>query len=456
MPLAGVVEVNAAVEAAHEAFASWRAWQPAERARVLRRFAQLFERDTDEIARLSTLDIGIPCSASGFMVAMAANWANYYAGWADKGEGRVTSVAAHQRELAFTIPEPYGVIGIILTWNGPISSVGMKLMPALAAGNTAVLKPSELTPYAIEHVVGLVRESGIPDGVVNVVLGGPETGEALVRHPHVQKVSFTGGPPTARKILTACAESLKPAVLELGGKSANVVFPDADLDLAVTRNTHGVLGVMAGQGCAIPSRMLVHDEIYDAVAERVVAIARAMPIGDPCDPATVVGPVVTRAAQERIIGMIERAQTGDAGKLLLGGGIPGGDLAKGFLVEPTVFGDVDPTSELGRIEVFGPVLCLMRFRTEDEAVAIANATDYGLASYVYTQDLGRVKRMATNLHAGGVYVNGASPVIGCELPFGGVGNSGFGREGARRGCANLPAPRRSALPETIEWIVALW
>jgi acyl-CoA reductase-like NAD-dependent aldehyde dehydrogenase len=274
---------------------------------------------------------------------------------------------------------------------------------------------------------------GIPDGVVNVVLGGPETGEALVRHPFVQKVSFTGGPPTARKILAACAESLKPAVLELGGKSANVVFPDADLDVAVTTNTFGVLGVMAGQGCAIPSRMLVHASVYDQVAEKVVTLAGGMRCGDPFDPATVVGPVITKSAQERILGMIERAQSEGAGKLLVGGGVPGGDLASGFFVEPTVVGDVDPASELGQIEVFGPVLSLMRFSSEEEAVAMANATNYGLASYVYTSDLGRVNRLATQLRAGGVYVNGAVPVVGCELPFGGVGISGFGREGGEEG-----------------------
>ena len=314
-----------------------------------------------------------------------------------------------------------------------MSSIGMKLMPALAAGNTVVLKPSELTPYAVEHVMQLVGEAGLPDGVVNLVFGGPQTGEALVRHPIVQKVSFTGGPPTARKILAACADGLKPAVLELGGKSANIVFPDADLDAAATRNTFGVLGVMAGQGCAIPSRMLVHEDVYDEVADKVVTQARGMRCGDPFDPATVVGPVITKSAQERILGMIERAQSEGAARLLVGGGVPGGDLANGYFVEPTVFGDVDPASELGQVEVFGPVLSLMRFSSEEEAIEMANATPYGLSSYVYTSDLGRANRLIRRLHAGGVYINGAGPVVGCELPFGGVGISGFGREGGEEG-----------------------
>jgi aldehyde dehydrogenase (NAD+) len=297
--------------------------------------------------------------------------------------------------------------------------------------NAVVMKPSELTPYATEHLIGIVREAGIPDGVVNLVLGGPETGDALVRHPLVKKVSFTGGRATARKILAACAESLKPAVLELGGKSANVLFPDADLDTAVAVNAFSVLGTLAGQGCAIPSRMIVHNDIYDDVVERVLAVVAGMQCGDPFDPATVISPVVTREAQERILAMIDRAQN-DGAKLLAGGRAPG-HLPKGFFVEPTVFGDVDPASELGQIEVFGPVLSLMRFETEEQAIEIANSTHYGLASYVYTKDIDRLKRMVTALQAGGVYVNGASPVVGCELAFGGIGISGFGREGGQEG-----------------------
>ncbi|QLL08781.1 aldehyde dehydrogenase family protein [Mycobacterium vicinigordonae] len=431
VPLAGPDDVDAAVRAAHAAYPNWRAWRPAQRARVLRRLGELMERDADEIARLSVLDNGMSATMSRPLVDIMANWTSYYAGWADKIEGRVTSFPANQRELAYAMPEPYGVIGIILTWNGPVVSIGMKLIPALAAGNTVVMKPSELTPYATEHLMGLVKEAGIPPGVVNLVLGGPDTGDALVRHPLVQKVSFTGGPVTARKILAACAESLKPAILELGGKSANVLFPDADLDTAVAVNAFSVLGTLAGQGCAIPSRMIVHDDIYDDVVARVLAVVGGMRCGDPFDPAAVISPVVSRAAQQRILAMIERAQA-DGAKLLIGGRAPS-HLPDGFFVEPTVLGDVDPDSELGQVEVFGPVLSLLRFDTEEQAIAIANCTDYGLASYVYTRDVDRIQRMVTALRAGGVYVNGASPVVGCELAFGGVGISGFGREGGEEG-----------------------
>ncbi len=432
VPMAGADDVGDAVHSAQEAFPAWRAWRPADRARVLGRLAQLMERDTDELARLSVLDNGMTQVMSRPLVEIMTAWTAYYAGWADKIEGRVTSVPAQQRELAYAIPEPYGVVGVILTWNGPVVSVGMKLIPALAAGNTVVLKPSELTPYATEHVMRLVREAGIPEGVVNLVLGGPEAGDALVRDPLVQKVSFTGGPATARKILAACAESLKPAVLELGGKSANLIFPDADLDSAVTTNAGTVCCTLAGQGCAIPTRMLVHSDVYEDVAERVVAMVSALRCGDPLDPATLVGPVVTRAAQDRIVGMTERAP-GEGATLLAGGGAPRDVPPNGFYVEPTVFGDVDPMSELGQVEVFGPVLSLMRFTSEDEAIEMANATRYGLASYIYTNDIRRVNRLATRLHAGGVYVNGAQPVTGYELPFGGVGISGFGREGGQEG-----------------------
>jgi len=431
VPLAGPDDVDAAVHAAQAAYPAWRAWRPSERARVLRRLGELMERDADEIARLSVLDNGMTAGMSQPLVGIMANWTSYYAGWADKVEGRVTSFPANQRELAYSMPEPYGVVGIILTWNGPVVSVGMKLIPALAAGNSVVIKPSELTPYATEHVMRLVREAGIPDGVVNLVLGGPETGDALVRHPFVQKVSFTGGPSTARKILATCAEFLKPAVLELGGKSANIVFPDADLDMAVAVNAFSVLGTLAGQGCAIASRMLVHSDIYDAVVERVLSMVDGMRCGDPFDPATVISPVVTRQAQERILAMIERAQA-DGAKLLAGGRAPS-HLPNGFFVEPTVLGDVDPASELGQVEVFGPVLSLIRFDTEEQAIDIANSTEYGLASYVYTKDIDRIQRMVTALQAGGVYINGASPVVGCELAFGGVGISGYGREGGEEG-----------------------
>lgn len=279
----------------------------------------------------------------------------------------------------------------------------------------------------------LVAEAGIPPGVVNMVPGAAEAGERLVRHPLVKKVTFTGGPATARRILAACAESLKPAVLELGGKSANVVFPDADLDAVASVNVLTVCQSLSGQGCAVASRVLVHEDVYDDLAAKLVETVRASKMGDPFDPSVSVGPVVTKGAQERILEMVERASAEGSAQVLAGGRAPGGDLASGYYVEPTLLGDVVPGSEIEQLEVFGPVLSLIRFRTEEEAIAIANGTEYGLAAYTWTNDVRRIKRITTALEAGGVYVNGAMPVLGCELPFGGVGISGFGRESGEEG-----------------------
>ena len=336
----------------------------------------------------------------------------------------------------------------------------MKVIPALAAGNTVVVKPSELTPYATEHFMDLVRQAGIPAGVVNMLPGTAEAGEALVRHPLVQKISFTGGPTAARAILAACAESLKPAVLELGGKSASIVFPDADLDAVAFIATASVHQTLAGQGCALATRLVVHDSVYDELAEKVVAFTRDITLGDPFDPATGMGPVVSRAAQERILAMIDRARDRRARpSCCIGGGIPDGDLADGFYVEPTVFGDVDPTASSDRSRCSARCCRSCASTTEEEAMAIANGTDYGLASYLWTNDVSRINRLVPRLEAGGVYVNGASPVVGCELPFGGVGISGFGREGGLEGPARVRPDQgggdRMTIPLELDGAVAV-
>ncbi len=432
VPLAGPDEITAAVDAAQEAFGLWRRWAPAERRNALVRLAALIRVNAEEFCRLAVLDNGVTYGFAAFGPWIAEEWTSYYAGWADKLEGQIVSSHRQQRDFGYTLAEPYGVIGIIITWNGPLISLAMKVVPAIAAGNTVVVKPSELTPYAAEHFMKLVREAGIPAGVVNMVPGSRDAGEALVRNPKVKKVSFTGGPTAARQILTTCAEQLKPAVLELGGKSANIVFPDVDLDAAASLAVSSSIVGLTGQGCAMPTRLLVHDDVYDEVIDRVTGHAQSITLGDPFDPTVDSGPVVNEAAQTRILDMIDRAKTGGAGELLVGGGKPGGELANGFFVEPTVFSEVDPASEIAQVEVFGPVLSVLRFSSDEQAVEIANSTSYGLASYIWSNDMHRVLRMAEDLEAGGVYVNGAYP-LASGLPFGGVGMSGFGREGGREG-----------------------
>ncbi|HEY6624644.1 MAG TPA: aldehyde dehydrogenase family protein [Acidimicrobiales bacterium] len=431
VPLAGAEEVGRAVEAAHVAFEAWRRTPPPERRRVLSHLADLIEEHGSEFGQLGAFDNGTPVTAVDGLTAISVEWTRYYAGFADKLSSDVTSNYAADGTFSYTLGQPYGVIGVIITWNGPLISLAMKLPAALAAGNTVVVKPSELTPFSAELFAKVVLEAGIPPGVVNVLPGTVEAGEALVAHPLVQKVSFTGGPPTARAILRSCAEQMKPAVLELGGKSANIIFEDADLDAACALGTMMSVGLLSGQGCAFPTRMLVHRPIYEEVLGRVKAVADSITVGDPFEPTSIAGPVVNEAALERILGMIDRAKV-DGARLVTGGSRKGGPLANGFFIEPTVFADVDPNSELAQTEVFGPVLAVIPFTDEAEAVEIANATRYGLSAYVQTNDLRRAHRVAENLEAGEVMINGALN-LAVNRPFGGIGISGMGKEGGRQG-----------------------
>jgi len=431
IPLAGAAEVDEAVQTAHAAFDGWRTTPPAERRRLLMRLADLIDENAAEFARRGTLDNGTPISVAGGFVPLSSEWTRYYAGWADKTAGELTSSYSNGGEVGYTLPQPYGVIGIIITWNGPLISLAMKVPAALAAGNSVVIKPSELTPFSGELFADLVEQAGFPAGVVNILPGDPGAGAALVEHPLVQKVTFTGGPATARKILHACAEQMKPVVLELGGKSANLIFEDADLTAACTLGAFMSVGTLSGQGCALPTRMLVARPIYDQVVATVAEIAKNIPIGDPFLPTTVSGPVVNQAALDRILGMIEQAKL-DGARLVTGGARLEGALADGYFLEATVFADVDPHSELAQTEVFGPVLAITPFDSEDEAIAIANDTKYGLSAYVQTNDLKRAHRLAEELQAGEVLINGAAN-LAVHRPFGGIGISGVGKEGGRAG-----------------------
>lgn len=432
VPMAGPAEVDDAVKAAHLAFSGWKATPAAERGRALLRLADLVEANTAEFTELGIADNGTPRTTARLSVDAAVGWIRYYAGWADKLPlGRISSTVGAGGVFGHTLHQPYGVIGAIITWNAPLMSLAMKVPAALAAGNTIVVKPSELTPFSAMAFADLVREAGIPDGVFNVLTGGADAGAALVEHPLVKKVTFTGGPDTARKITAIAAQTFKPVLLELGGKSANLVFEDADLEGAAQQAAVMAFAIMTGQGCAMPTRLLVQDSIHDEFLAQVAAIAASFSLGDPQDPSTVCGPVVNQAAIERIEAMVTRAQD-DGATLVMGGTRAGGELAEGFYYPPTILADVDPASELAQKEVFGPVLAVLRFSDEAEAVELANGTDYGLSGYVWTADARRAIRVTEALETGEVIVNGAPNAV-AERPFGGIGHSGNGNEGGVEG-----------------------
>ncbi|UGQ11189.1 aldehyde dehydrogenase family protein [Yinghuangia sp. ASG 101] len=431
IPLAGAEEVDRAVAAARAAFEVWGTMRPADRRRLLVRFAQLVREHIEDFAAICPLENGIPLGGWAESVGpRVAEWTEYYAGWADKIEGMVGAAYSPHENVEYTVAEPYGVIGHIITWNSPALSLAMKVPPALAAGNTVVIKPAESTPFSALLFTDLARQAGIPDGVINVVTGLGDAGEALIAHPGVDKISFTGGPATARKIMTTAAQSLKPVLFELGGKSANLLFADADLD-SVIPYCAAFSMANSGQGCALPTRLLVERSIYDEVVEKAVATIAALPVGDPLDPTTYIGPLVNAAARDRVRSVIDQAVADKSGRLVHGGEPIDSD---GYFVAPTVFADVDNDSALAQHEVFGPVLAIASFDTEDEAVTLANASEYGLSAYIQSSDVRRINRLVPRLKAGTVFVNpGPTPITCAATPFGGVGISGFGREGGKAG-----------------------
>lgn len=429
--VAGAAEVDHAVAAARSAFPAWRAMRAQDRRGILLAIAQLLEERVLQHATLRSLEGGTPFrNPSPGSRWLASEYFHYYAGWVDKLHG--TTVPAYSApSLDYSIPEPYGVVAVLVPWNAPVVSTAMKVAPALAAGNCVVLKPSDLGPFTPQLFGQICTDAGVPPGVINIVTGGAAAGEALVSHPAVDKISFTGGGATARHVMQAAAANLKPVLLELGGKSADLVFEDADLDAAAAMACQMTLVQGSGQGCNLPTRILAHDSVYEDFVARVAARASAIRLGDPFDPETQMGPVISEGACLRILAMIDDASQHGA-RLLAGGGRAPGPLAEGYFVQPTVFADVDPASALAREEVFGPVLAVMRFADEEEAVAAANDSQYGLAGYLWTNDLRRAHRVAGALEAGWVGVNGFPPMPP-NAAFGGYKSSGFGREGGLEG-----------------------
>lgn len=428
--LAGTTEVDEAVAAARAGLAHWRRWAPARRRQALTELARVIRADVDRLATLQTLENGMPQLIARAVVNACADWIEYAAGWADKLHGMVVPTDPGH-VFDYVINEPIGVVGVITPWNAPLGSIGMCVGPPLAAGCSVILKSSDLAPLSPPAFGRLCLEAGLPAGVVNVLTGGADVGAALVAHPGVNKISFTGGSHTGRKIAASCGESLKPVVLELGGKSANIVFEDASFPSAVRAAM--AISMLSGQGCTVPSRLLVQESIADDFVGALAAAMGKVPVGDPLDPATVMGPVVNQAACDRILGMVDRARTDAGAKVVAGGERLGGDLADGYFIGPTLVTDVDNDSEIAREEVFGPVVSVITFGDEDDAIAIANDSQYGLAGYIQTQDLGRALRVSGALDVGNVGINGGHAPANEAAPFGGVKNSGYGKVGGLPG-----------------------
>ncbi|HEY1966326.1 MAG TPA: aldehyde dehydrogenase family protein [Pseudonocardia sp.] len=429
LALAGAAEVDAAVAAARQAFPVWSGLAPMARRYLLQQLANKIKERTGELAALSTWESGMPVAYAATMAAIGpAEWFDYYAGWADKLNGEVIGAW----NFNYTLPEPYGVVAAVVPFNGPVWEIGMKAAPALAAGNTVVIKPPELAPYSSIRFGQLCLEAGIPPGVVNVVLAGPEGTNALVSHPGVNKISFTGSAGTARKVLAAAAINITPVLLELGGKSGVLICEDADVDSAVAAVAQFAIAQNAGQICTSPNRVLAQPAVYDEVVEKLAGLARSFVVGDPCSADTRVGPVISEGSADRILGMINEGVSSGTARLVTGGQRLGGALAAGAFVAPTVLADVAPDSRLADEEIFGPVATVTRVADDDEAVAVANRVEQGLAAYVFSRDISRCHTLARRLEAGSVSINGLGNHM-IYSPFGGKKGSGFGREGGRAG-----------------------
>jgi len=430
IPLAGADEIDRAVASAWDAHREWMALTVDRRRDLLIDLADAVHENLDELSRLNVHDYAVPISFAGNAILLE-RFLRHFAGYVDKPHGSSTPVTG-SFDVNLIEREPYGVVGVLTPWNGSLVVTGSCVAPALAAGNAVVLKPSEVAPLAALRFGELCIEVGLPAGLVNVVPAGPQGGDALVRHPGIRKIHFTGGDATARKVLQSAAVNLTPVVTELGGKSANIVFDDADLDAVAMLSAHQGPLMQSGQSCACASRVLVQESVYDAFLEKFVAVIEGSPVGDPLNPQVVFGPVVSQAAADRILGVIEQAVSERSGQLLVGGTRLGGELADGYYIEPTVFGGVDNGSALAQTETFGPVVSVMKFSDEAEAVRIANDSRYGLNAFVQTNDLRRAHRVARQLEAGSVWVNTFSD-ISPQGPYGGYKQSGFGRTGGLEG-----------------------
>ncbi|HEX3461376.1 MAG TPA: aldehyde dehydrogenase family protein [Acidimicrobiales bacterium] len=424
VPMAGVDQADEAVARAKAAGPGWRALAPSDRARLLRRFADQVEGHAEELAQLETANVGKPIADSRDEVGMVAEVLHFYAGAVDKHRGATVPVAGG---VDLTFHEPLGVVGAIVPWNFPIAITSWKVGPALATGNTVVVKPAELTPLSALRLAELALDAGIPEGVFKVVVGtGPIVGARLAEHPDVAKVAFTGSTAVGREVMRAAAGTIKRVTLELGGKSANIVFADADLERAAAAAPGGVFG-NAGQDCCARSRILVERSVFDRFLDLLVEAVRGWRVGDPTDPKTQMGPLVSAARRDVVGGFLGAGMGDPEGGVVepyATGGMPAGP---GFWFPPTVVAPAGAEWRLAREEIFGPVVAVIPFEDEADAVRLANDTPYGLAGSIWTTDGAKALRTARAVEAGNLSVN-SNGSVRVQTSFGGMKQSGFGRE----------------------------
>lgn len=421
-------DVDDAVQVAHRAFSEgpWSTMTATQRGLLMHKLGDLIARDAKELATIEVQDNGKLFAEMFGQLNYVPQWFYYYGGLADKIEGNVIPLDK-KGFFSFTRKEPLGVVAVITPWNSPIMLTAWKIAPALAAGCTVVIKPSEFTSASILHFVKLFEEAGFPPGVVNVITGfGKEAGTALVEHPLTKKITFTGSDSTGKIINQQAAKFLKHVSLELGGKSPNIIFADANLDDAVNGAVSGIFAA-TGQTCIAGSRLLVQDSIYDELVQKLVTLSKTARMGDPMSSDTQIGPVTTQPQYEKILSYIDIAKK-EGAKLLMGGAVATRpECGNGWFIEPTIFGDVNNKMRIAQEEVFGPVLSIIRFKDEAEAIQIANDSKFGLGAGVWTSDIGRAFRMSEKIKSGTVWVN-TYRAVSFMAPFGGFKESGLGRE----------------------------